>query len=128
MNNFESSNQKTKETFIEQESEGFLLWRIFQEFIHGSTACTLLENSCYDFTTQTCAWPFWTFAIVHDLLQNMNQSNYYLYRLDAVMSSEILKLKQKLGATFNLDKQDVIDLMKFSKMTMCRASEANSEK
>ena len=44
------------------------------------------------------------------------------------MSSEILKLKQKLGATFNLDKQDVIDLMKFSKMTMCRALEANSEK
>jgi hypothetical protein len=48
--------------------------------------------------------------------------------LDAVTSSGILKAKQKLGVTFNFDKQDVIDLTKFSKMTMCRASEANSEK
>ena len=48
--------------------------------------------------------------------------------LDAVRSSGILKEKQKLGVTFNFDKQDIIDLMKFSKMTMCRASEANSEK
>ena len=38
----------------------------------------------------------------------------------------ILKAKQKLGLTFNLDKQDVIYFKKFSKMTMCRASEANS--
>ena len=50
------------------------------------------------------------------------------YLLDAVTSSGILKAKQKLGATFNFDKQDVIDLTKISKMTMCRASEANSEK
>ena len=48
--------------------------------------------------------------------------------IDAVTSSGILKAKQKLGVTFNFDKQDVIDLTKFSKMTMCRASEANSEK
>ena len=48
--------------------------------------------------------------------------------LDAVTSSGILKAKQKLGLTFNFDKQDVIDLTKISKMTMCRASEANSEK
>ena len=48
------------------------------------------------------------------------------YRLDAVTSSGILKAKQKLGVTFNFDKQDVIDFMKFSKMAMCRASEANS--
>ena len=48
--------------------------------------------------------------------------------LDAVMSSGILKAQQKLGVTFNFDKQDVIDLTKISKMTMCRASEANSEK
>ncbi len=46
----------------------------------------------------------------------------------AVGSSGILKAKQKLGVTFNFDKQDVIDFTKFSKMTMCRASEANSEK
>ena len=51
-----------------------------------------------------------------------------IYLLDAVMSSEILKAKQKLGVTFNFDKQDIIDLTKISKMTMCRASEANSEK
>ena len=49
-----------------------------------------------------------------------------LYLLDAVGSSGILKGKQKLGVTFNFDKQDVIDFTKFSKMTMCRASEANS--
>ena len=48
--------------------------------------------------------------------------------LVAVESSGILKGKQKLGVTFNFDKQDVIDLTKFTKMTMCRASEANSEK
>ena len=49
-----------------------------------------------------------------------------VYLIDAVGLSEILKGKQKLGVTFNFDKQDVIDLTKFSKMTMCRASEANS--
>ena len=52
----------------------------------------------------------------------------YVYNLDAVTSSGILRAKQKLGVTFNFDKQDVIDLTKISKMTMCRASEANSEK
>jgi hypothetical protein len=46
--------------------------------------------------------------------------------LVAVGSSGILKAKQKLGVTFNFDKQDVIDFTYFSKMTMCRASEANS--
>ena len=50
------------------------------------------------------------------------------YILDVVTLSGILKAKQKLGVTFDFDKQDVIDLMKFLKMTMCRASEANSEK
>ena len=44
----------------------------------------------------------------------------------AVGSSGILKGKQKLGLTFNFDKQDAIDFTKFSKMTMCWASEANS--
>ena len=48
--------------------------------------------------------------------------------IDVVTLSGILKAKQKLGVTFNFNKQDVIDLTKFSKMTMCRASEANSEK
>ena len=50
------------------------------------------------------------------------------YRLVAVTSLWILKVKQKLGVSFNFDKQDVIDFTKFSKMTMCRASEPNSEK
>jgi hypothetical protein len=49
-----------------------------------------------------------------------------LNNLDAVGSAGILKAKQKLGVTFNFDKQDVIDFTKFSKMTMCRASVANS--
>ena len=63
-----------------------------------------------------------------------NQGDYYQqhpqqpgdYLLVSVGSSEILKGKQNLGVTFNFDKQDVIDFTKFSKMTMCRASEANS--
>ena len=46
--------------------------------------------------------------------------------LVGVGSSGIFKAKQKLGVTFNFDKQGVIDFMKFSKMTMCRASEENS--
>ena len=49
-----------------------------------------------------------------------------VYILVAVGLSGILKAKQKLGVTFNFAKQDVIDFTKFSKMTMCRASEANS--
>ena len=60
-----------------------------------------------------------------------NQSLYLGVRIQlwivvAVGSSGILKVKQKLGVTFNFDKQDVVDFTKFSKMTMCRASEANS--
>ena len=50
----------------------------------------------------------------------------HMYVLDAVGSSGILKGKQKLGVTFNSDKQDVIDFTKFSKIAMCIASEANS--
>ena len=49
-----------------------------------------------------------------------------IYLVDAVKSSGILKAKQKLGRTFNSDKLGGIDFTKFSKMTMCRASEANS--
>ena len=37
----------------------------------------------------------------------------------AVTLSGILKAKQKLEVTFNIDKQDVIDFMKYSKMTTC---------
>ena len=48
------------------------------------------------------------------------------YILVGVRSSGSLIAKQKLGVAFNFDKQDVIDFTKFSKMTMCRASEANS--
>ena len=40
------------------------------------------------------------------------------YLLVAVGSSGILKAKQKLGVTFNFDKQDDIDFTKFLKMTM----------
>ena len=47
-------------------------------------------------------------------------------KLDAVGSLGILKGKQNLGVTSNFNKQDVIDFTKFSKMIMCRASEANS--
>ena len=51
-----------------------------------------------------------------------------VYLLVAVMLSWILKKKQKLGVTFNFNRQDIIDFTKFSKMTMSRGSEANSEK
>ena len=64
----------------------------------------------------TIRW-FWMFPIFESI-----------YIVDAVTLSGILKAKQKLGVTFNFDKQDIIDLTKISKMTMCRASEANSEK
>ena len=57
-----------------------------------------------------------------------NEHTKVVKHLDAVTLSRILKAKQKLGVTFNFEKQDLIDLTKFSKMTMCRASEANSEK
>jgi hypothetical protein len=75
------------------------------------------------------------FKLLHTLFPGWTQYNiniiiyqklYYAHPLDAVTLSGILKAKQKLGVTFNFDKQDVIDLTKFSKMTMCRAS--NSEK
>ena len=49
-----------------------------------------------------------------------------IFVLVAVGSSGILKVNQKLGVNINFDTQDVIDFTKFSKMTMCRASEANS--
>ena len=49
---------------------------------------------------------------------------YIYYRCGRVVRD--FESKQKLGVTFNFDKQDVIDFMKFSKMTMCRASEANT--
>jgi hypothetical protein len=55
-----------------------------------------------------------------------NSFSNYTCIIVAVTSSGILKAKQKIGVTFNFDKQDIIDFMKFSKMTMCRASEANS--
>jgi hypothetical protein len=45
-----------------------------------------------------------------------------------VTLSGILKAKQKLSVNFNFDKQGVIDLKKFSKITMCRALEASSKK
>ena len=51
---------------------------------------------------------------------------FWYFLLDEVGLSGIPKGKQKLGVTFNFDKHDVIVFMKFSKMTMCRASEANS--
>ena len=41
--------------------------------------------------------------------------------LDAVMSSGILKAKQKLGRTFNSDKLGGIAFTKISKLTMCSA-------
>ena len=44
-----------------------------------------------------------------------------VYLLDAVVSSGILKGKQKLGVTFNSDKLGGIDFTKFSKLTMCSA-------
>ena len=58
--------------------------------------------------------------------QTKSLKDWVLCVLDAVTSSGILKAKKKLGVTFDSDKEDVIDFTKISKMTMCRASEANS--
>ena len=50
------------------------------------------------------------------------QNHYSLYSLlVAVGFSGILKVKQKLGITFNSDKLGGIDFTKFSKLTMCSA-------
>ena len=59
---------------------------------------------------------------------HLNPMPHTTWHISAVTSSGILKAKQKLGITFNLDRQDNNDFTKFKKMTMCRASEANSEK
>ena len=69
--------------------------------------------------------PHQVLAATLTLFQPGGQSRYIV---DVATSSGILKAKQILGVTFNFDKQDVNDLTKISKMTMCRASEANSEK
>ena len=47
--------------------------------------------------------------------------------LDAVWLSGITFEKQKLGRTFNFDKQEVIDFTQISNRTMCRASEARKD-
>ena len=91
--------------------------------------------SCCCTHASSCEKKDKTISIVDNLFDETfgkitNESKIILghYVLDAVTSSGILKAKQKLGVTFNFDKQDLIDLTKISKMTMCRASEANSEK
>ena len=57
-------------------------------------------------------------------IENISNKPQYVFVADTL--SGILKAKQKLGVTFNFDEQDIIDFTKFSKMTMCRISEANS--
>ena len=52
--------------------------------------------------------------------ETFNQGD-FLYLLDAVTLSGILKAKQKLGRTFNSDKLDGIAFTKISKLTMCSA-------
>ena len=53
-----------------------------------------------------------------DLMPNIYMNTYLL---DATTSSGILKLKQKLGRTFNSDKLGGIAFTKFSKLNMCSA-------
>ena len=74
--------------------------------------------------SNVCKYGFMCSAIK----KSCKESNIYVVCTRCGWSSEILKGKPNLGVTFNFDKQDVIDFTKFSKMTMCRASEANSEK
>ena len=45
-----------------------------------------------------------------------------MINFDKVGSSGILKVKQKLGVTFNSDMLDGIDFTKFSKLSMCSAA------
>ena len=52
---------------------------------------------------------------------NCEVSSHTIYILVAVGSSETLKVKQKLGVTFNSDKLGGIDFTNFSKLTMCSA-------
>ena len=54
-----------------------------------------------------------------------------MYVLDArckpITSSGLVLGKQKLGRSFNFNKQDDVDLTKFSDQTKCRASEARKK-
>ena len=52
---------------------------------------------------------------------NFELCSSFMYVLDAVGSSGILKGKQKLCVTFDSDKLGGIDFTKFSKLTMCSA-------
>ena len=78
----------------------------------------------YMFIVHVCSADYRKALLSIRLVNKKHSSTLYL--LNAVGSSEILKGKQNLGVTFNFDMQDVIDFTKFSKMTMCSASEATS--
>ena len=52
---------------------------------------------------------------------HINEISSTNYVLNAATSSGILKAKQKLGVTFNSDKQGGIDFTKSSKLSMCSA-------
>ena len=85
-------------------------------------------NGCYYLNNH---FPFSSLALFHgfDLLDFFSASSVmnsqiaplWLYAVDAVTSSGILKAKQKLGRTFHSDKLGGIAFTKISKLTMCSA-------
>ena len=57
-------------------------------------------------------------------MQNIHRRFEWHYIVIVVGSSGLLKGKEKLGVAFDSDKLGGSDFAKFSKLTMCRASEA----
>ena len=124
----------------------FMIWLISQIDIskqiikgelHTYFRCHGPSNSFYSKYLKSLYWvieplhqynsvPFMTNPFSPCKKRNWMFSSLGTYTVVSVTLSGILKAKQKLGITFNFDKQDVIDFTIFSKMTMCRASEANS--
>ena len=80
-------------------------------WVRAQTLFIAMTNQLTYVRTYTMYQPIYFAKIVHKLT----------YLLVAVGSSGILKGKQKLGLTFNSNKLGVIDLTKFSKLTMCSA-------
>ena len=82
----------------------------------------LISSEVFVLITENFWQIFWRTFLLHYLTLYKTPANIYNQRLRvvvAVMTSRILKAKQKLGVTFNSDKLGGIDFTKFSKLSMC---------
>ena len=61
---------------------------------------------------------------VGNYIKLLQKFNFFVVNAATIVTARLSRIligKQKLGVTFNSDKQDDIDFMKISKMTMCSA-------